>query len=251
MLTYDPEYRRVLLGETELYDEEISYPDVRSWHVWESRLERCTFLDLKAANFVFGGGTEPTRYIDCSFVSSVIRADNPGRATFERCRFIDCVIDRWKCNDVEFIDCELSGELRSVNFHARPRGETSASLGRETNVYRGNDFGSMKFKDTSFLGGVDLLAQRRLPQFADYLLLIDAHLRLPAIIAEIESWPPSHERESILDFLGVQLEWRVERGQHHLLYSPHDWTRGDPQKRAFDRMKDVLLSLGARPTLQQ
>jgi uncharacterized protein YjbI with pentapeptide repeats len=122
--------------------------------------DSCSF---QACNFVracFGGGMEDTRYVNCTFDRSFIRAKAPGNATFESCSFLNVEVIEFLGHAIEMINCKFTGVIRNTFFNGQILADAAAELGRERNRFEGNDFSGARFLDVSFRTGIDLSKQK-------------------------------------------------------------------------------------------
>ena len=102
---------------------------------------------------------EVTRYISCSFDRATINSIAPGHARFERCTFKDADFVQFFSHTVEFVNCEISGVIRSAFFNGTVPPECVSALGRKVNEFRGNDFSGATLVDVAFRTGIDLSLQ--------------------------------------------------------------------------------------------
>lgn len=238
---------RLLITSKNVKDADFSGHRSQVWEVVESRFERCKFENLRVKDFCFGAGKKSTDYIDCSFDGSHIRALIPGRARFIRCSFRNVRLEKWLCNDAEFIDCVFTGTLREINFNRALDKEAHGQLGRKENIYTGNDFSGATLEWVGFIGGVDLTAQR-LPTGEQYLYLPEAERILAAAFAEVDQW---HQADR--DVVRGKLETArnsVHYGQHQLFFGPEMFSARSPETaKTFGRLREVLLA--AKANLEQ
>jgi uncharacterized protein YjbI with pentapeptide repeats len=122
--------------------------------------ESCSFESCRFVQVCFGGGLEDSRYVNCSFDRSLIRATSPGNARFQSCSFLNVEIVEFLGHSIEMIDCSFSGVIRVAFFNGDVLADTAAELGRARNVFEGNDFSKARLDDVSFRTGIDLSRQK-------------------------------------------------------------------------------------------
>ena len=102
---------------------------------------------------------EDTRYLNCSFDRATIKSIAPGHARFENCTFKDTDFVQFFSRTVEFVNCEVSGIIRSAFFNGTVPPEDAEKLGRTVNQFYGNDFSGATLVDVGFRTGIDLSLQ--------------------------------------------------------------------------------------------
>ncbi|MBP2329517.1 hypothetical protein JOF56_009902 [Kibdelosporangium banguiense] len=195
-----------------LENEDFSNRRLRELVVAAATLVRCDFSRTRVAGGEFGGGFEPSEYVECVFDGCRVKNVLPGRATFIGCSFRDVTIQNLRCHEAQFIDCVFTGLLRTVTFSAVPW--STERLGRTRNAYHGNDFAGARLMDVAFRGGIDLDRQR-LPEGPEYVLVRNAPEILPAIREQVRTWPESLRLDAETS-LWI-LENDCETGQRDLL----------------------------------
>lgn len=132
---------------------------------------------------------------DCRFEGADLRRIHPDQSRFERCTFDDALIDGWKCEVAEFVDCRFGGPLGAVTFRARPSGAAAkaAAGDRKRNEFSGNDFRDADLANVTFTGGIEL-SRQRLPIDDDHIYLDRFPQRLSRARAEIVRWEKQEER---------------------------------------------------------
>jgi len=139
---------------------------------------------------------------DCKFDGADLRHVRPGLARFERCTFDDAVIDGWRTDASEFVDCRFAGSLGTVVFHGRPTGTAGRLVERERkkNEFSGNDFRDADLDHVTFTGGIELRTQR-LPRDDRYIQLDRFPQRIAHARAEIVRWEVQEERIAAQEML--------------------------------------------------
>lgn len=179
--------------------------------------ESCDFGRMRSRSVSFGGGTKPSRYVQCKFDGSKLINLSVGLARFEQCSFLNVDIEGLFTHAAEFVDCTFSGKLRRSVFFGRVCGvyeKDVDGLKRAINEFRGNDFSSMQFIDVDFRAGVDLTLQR-LPSGDNYLYLENAEEKLSNLREKYVLQPASERRREVFDFL-QSVEEEVRNGQRDL-----------------------------------
>jgi pentapeptide repeat protein len=139
---------------------------------------------------------------DCRFEGADLRRIHPDQARFERCTFDDALIDGWKCETAEFVDCRFAGPLGTVTFRGRP-GSAAAKATmaeRKQNEFSGNDLRDADLTNVTFAGGIEL-GRQRLPLDDDHIYLDRFPQRLSRAQAEVTRWDVQDERIAGLDML--------------------------------------------------
>lgn len=122
--------------------------------------DSCLFEGCAFQQACFGGGLEDSRYVNCSFDRSTIRAIAPGNARFESCSFMNVEIIDMLCHSIELVNCRFSGVIRRAFFNGEVLGDHAPDLGRTRNAFEGNDFADARFVDVAFRTGIDLSKQK-------------------------------------------------------------------------------------------
>jgi uncharacterized protein YjbI with pentapeptide repeats len=122
--------------------------------------ESCSFEGCHFAQACFGGGLEDSRYVNCRFDRATIRAIAPGSARFESCTFRNVEIIELYGQQIEMLNCEVSGIFRKGFFNGAVPRDIAPHLGRTTNAFEGNDFSGATLVDVGFRTGIDLSRQK-------------------------------------------------------------------------------------------
>src|SRR5690606_19758572 len=67
--------------------------------------ESCDFGRMRSRSASFGGGTKPSRYVQCKVDGSTLVNLSVGLARFERCYFLNVNIEGLFAHAAEFVDC--------------------------------------------------------------------------------------------------------------------------------------------------
>ena len=177
----------------------------------------------------------PSLFRDCHFDGADLRRIRPDQSRFERCTFDDALLDGWKAEAAEFIDCRFAGAVGSVTFYGRAGG-AHRPRGRVLNEFRGNDFSDAELDGVTFARGVDLAAQRLPPPDDTQVRLARLRERIARARSEIRRWDDAAERAGGLEMLRA-LDLRY-RDQDEII-SPRVSKRG-PSARIQVRVWTVL-----------
>jgi hypothetical protein len=178
----DAEFGRVTVRQVSFAGQLFNYFDA----------EGTEFVDCDFSGAVMQGTfgvRHQTKFVRCRFASTTLAEVDPGQARFVEAVFDNADVRRWNAAANEFLGCRFTGSLGECNFWGRPSAEwIEGGLRRRVNEFRRNDFSGADLFGVSFLGGIDLAAQR-LPDSAEYIRLNRSAERLSFARAIIETWP--------------------------------------------------------------
>jgi hypothetical protein len=199
-----PENHRVLFRKADITT--VDFADTQ-WRGFQQIGSTFTDCDFSGARFVFAElGTMPTETVfrGCRFDRADLRNAHLGHARFERCDFRNARIVGWSSDIAEFVGCRFEGRLEECNFRGRPWGPLGDGLRprRERNEFRDNDFSAADLRDCSFLGGIDIAAQRW-PTGSEYVRLTSFPQRLAAAGTAVAAWPAGPDRTGAEVMLAV------------------------------------------------
>ena len=124
------------------------------------RFTECSFENVIFKSICFGAGTVDSTYENCSFNRATINANAPGNARFINCTFENVDIETIIALNIELINCQFSGIIRSGFFNGEvPLSDDRQYLNRQTNMFEGNDFSGCKLVDFEFRTNIDLSKQ--------------------------------------------------------------------------------------------
>lgn len=225
--------RVVVQGDTLVIDGQIvegarfDDPRVRDIRVMNgATVVRSTFAGLRIVDGSFGGGLQMSELVDCTFDGCRLSIPVPGRVRFTRCRFVNVWMSTWICRNAEFDSCSFSGKLSKVVFDAALLPSERVSLGRESNMYRNNDFRDCVFRDVSFRGGVNL-DPGLMPVEEGGIFLPDAAGALSHALDRVADIGDLAAEKWARDILKIDMDV-VERGQRQVYYSKADLASSKP-----------------------
>ena len=174
-------------------------------------LANCLFLSCDFRGVRLGKSFQPlfsarprSYFRDCHFDDADLRRIDPGETRFEMCTFDDALLAGWPTEGAEFVSCRFAGSPGDVTFHGRPTGRIARQVHRKTNDFRDNDFIDVDIADVTFVGGIDLDAQR-LPSSDDLIRLDRFRQRVSGARREISRWDYRDERADALAMLDALL----------------------------------------------
>lgn len=201
--------------------------------------------DFRRVRFESGylGARRMCHFVECTFDEMKPGPLIWGSARFERCSFQGIRMSEWWLGASEFVDCQFSGRVKSLQLWATPQPPWDQpdhlSPFRTTNVFEGNDLTRVDLSFPEFSGGVRVFANSW-PSGPDYLLLDRWQLRLTRAIEHVARWTDADARERALWWIRLHRQDGRER-QDEILIRTSDW-RLSPED-----MWDRLWALLAEP----
>jgi uncharacterized protein YjbI with pentapeptide repeats len=193
----------VLLRDQTVAGEDFSRQKLDRFMAVNCVFTRCDFSGVAAKEFVFGGGKQPSSYVDCVFDGARLTGTGADIASLRSCSFRGVRISKWECRTVDLIDCTFTGTLRDCVFDGVPLKRLAEQRGKAENTLTGNDFSGCELIGVDFNAGVDLDRQK-LPTGPAYLWIAELGPAVTALSAAAADWgtaDPSGAR-AVVSFLG-------------------------------------------------
>lgn len=203
-----------------LKSESFSGKKVSKFVAVECEFVDCSFQNMNIKDICFGGGSKPTRYVNCTFDNTTFSSNAPGLARFESCSFKNVTVGKLFCVDVEFIECVFSGEIKQGNFVGIHREIDGTS---KVNEFKDNDFTGLTLGDVGFMG-IDLTLQK-FPQSRALTIITDVSSFLSSAKAEIENITDTSTYDAAVKVLTI-MEMESDGGNNQLLVDKSSY----PQK---------------------
>jgi uncharacterized protein YjbI with pentapeptide repeats len=219
-----PPGERLFLHDVDLADADFSGRRLKQLSTASAVFRNCRFDRMRVDVASLGLWASGALFVGCSFDHSKMYLAGSGTARFENCSFREVDFRRWTSDSVEMIECVFTGKLREVVFQGTILDQKLAErLGRDRNVFLGNDFSALTAFDVDFRTGIDL-SQQRLPVSDDLIYMPDGKRAVAELRAEASSWPDSPARDLVETVIEVLVE-DLEDGQRQLLLHAPTWTK--------------------------
>ncbi len=205
-----------------------NYANRKLASIWlvNAKVEGCIFENLNVNNVVLGGGKKESFLENCRFINSKLNIVS-GFATLINCSFENVTIGEMFALKMQFINCKFSGKLQKVVFDAEVPKSYQALIGRDKNIFEGNDLSEAFFDDVDFRGGIDF-SKQIMPKNDDYLYIYNPEIINLAKIRLQEVNNKNYADELFVWINGA--EYDLKRGQNHFFIKLSDWTKKQEEK---------------------
>jgi hypothetical protein len=218
--------KSISFKDREFKNEIISNRRLESLNIINARVNDCIFENLDINELLTGGGKTESFLENCRFINSKFNFLG-GFATLINCSFENVTIGEMFALRMQFINCKFSGKLKKVVFNARVPKSYRVLVGRDKNIFEGNDLSEAFFDDVGFRGGIDFTKQK-MPKTDDYVYIYDPEIikRAKNRLLEVKN---KNYTEDLLSWING-MEYDMERGQKHFFIKLSDFTKIQNEK---------------------